>query len=143
MYFVGFTGDGIDSGDGCEDIDECSLPTLFHTCGPEAKCVNAEPFWTCDCKPGFVGDGVSCKGTTPSPKTKIITSSTVKRRDTSFGKHLLALGKMTCNTFLLHVPISDIDECQAGASDCHANATCRNLYGSYCCDCQQGRIEGK
>ena len=34
--------------------------------------------------------------------------------------------------------VTDIDECKSGAADCHANATCRNLFGTFCCDCAEG-----
>ena len=40
------------------DINEC----LDGTCGENAKCVNTEGNYTCECDPGFTGDGYSCTG---------------------------------------------------------------------------------
>ena len=36
----------------------------------------------------------------------------------------------------------DIDECQTGDNECHFNATCINLNGTYDCECDEG-YEGK
>ena len=33
---------------------------------------------------------------------------------------------------------TDIDECAERLDDCHPNATCSNIIGSYQCDCDAG-----
>ena len=33
---------------------------------------------------------------------------------------------------------ADIDECKEGPAECHSNATCMNIMGSYTCACDYG-----
>ena len=40
--------------------------------------------------------------------------------------------------FLLHFTFSDNDECMDGTAECHSNATCMNIMGSYTCTCDYG-----
>ena len=47
----------------CIDIDECK--TGEDNCHTDAECVNEEPGFRCQCKPGYSGDGLSCTGETP------------------------------------------------------------------------------
>ena len=43
------------------DVDECSRePTA---CDKNANCMNTKGSYSCACKPGFTGDGVTCQGT--------------------------------------------------------------------------------
>ena len=45
----------------------------------------------------------------------------------------------TTNTLkLIPVLISDVNECQNGEHNCHANAECSDNDGSYTCDCLPG-----
>ena len=41
-------------------------------------------------------------------------------------------------SLMFHFNCSDIDECAAGSSSCHTNATCQNQIGSYQCICNEG-----
>ncbi len=34
----------------------------------------------------------------------------------------------------------DVDECIEGLADCHRNATCTNIIGSFECSCNKGFI---
>ena len=34
--------------------------------------------------------------------------------------------------------VADINECENGYNDCHFNATCTNVPGSYHCQCKEG-----
>ena len=43
------------------DIDECS--TNSHSCDVNADCSNTQESYTCTCKAGYSGDGISCSGT--------------------------------------------------------------------------------
>ena len=42
----------------CEDIDECAAAT--HECSALAACANLEGSYTCECPPGYEGDGWTC-----------------------------------------------------------------------------------
>ena len=42
------------------NTDECA--TEEHSCSADAVCNNAEGSYNCSCKPGYSGDGWSCKG---------------------------------------------------------------------------------
>ncbi len=42
----------------CSDIDECLLGE--DDCADAANCTNEAPGFTCECKPGFSGDGTTC-----------------------------------------------------------------------------------
>ena len=43
------------------DIDECA--TREHNCSVDGVCSNVEGSYKCGCKPGYSGDGRTCKGT--------------------------------------------------------------------------------
>ena len=43
------------------DIDECA--TREHSCSADGVCSNVEGSYICGCKPGYSGDGRTCKGT--------------------------------------------------------------------------------
>jgi hypothetical protein len=93
----------------CIEVDECVENT--HNCDKNAYCSNTEGSFTCKCKSGYEGDGVtecksSCKdGFKPS---------------TMDG---------TC---------IDVNECAVNTHDCHALATCSNMQGSFTCKCKNG-----
>ena len=42
------------------DIDECATET--HICSVDAVCDNTKGSYNCTCKPGYSGDGRTCKG---------------------------------------------------------------------------------
>lgn len=43
----------------CVDIDECTAG--YHVCSPDAQCFNNDGGHTCQCRPGFSGDGRICE----------------------------------------------------------------------------------
>lgn len=42
----------------CIDVNECTAGK--HMCSPDAQCINQEGSHTCQCRPGFSGDGRTC-----------------------------------------------------------------------------------
>ncbi len=42
------------------DLDECDSGT--HTCDVNAECTNTAGSYTCECRSGYSGDGVTCEG---------------------------------------------------------------------------------
>ena len=42
------------------DVDECTLDS--HNCHKDAFCTNTNGSFSCACRPGYTGDGVSCGG---------------------------------------------------------------------------------
>ena len=59
----GFEGDGLSTGVGCTDIDECT--TGIHNCSENAICNNIDSSFECVCADGFEGDGLDCNPTGP------------------------------------------------------------------------------
>ncbi|XGW06087.1 hypothetical protein V3C99_016431 [Haemonchus contortus] len=47
----------------CQDLDECERRE--HTCDRNAVCENTEGSFTCQCRPGYTGDGHHCMSTEP------------------------------------------------------------------------------
>ena len=43
------------------DIDECAIRK--HSCSADGVCSNVKGSYKCGCKPGYSGDGRTCKGT--------------------------------------------------------------------------------
>jgi len=54
---TGFYGPVSQSGNTCEDLDECSLGTPCHS---DATCFNSPGSYSCVCNVGYTGDGVIC-----------------------------------------------------------------------------------
>jgi len=54
----GFAGDGLPSGSGCNDIDECAEG--LDNCALHASCVNTIGSFTCSCDAGFISNGTDC-----------------------------------------------------------------------------------
>jgi len=44
------------------DFDECSGQGNGNNCHSQAKCTNTIGSWTCACKDGYSGNGVTCTG---------------------------------------------------------------------------------
>ncbi|KAM9293960.1 nidogen-2 [Gastrophryne carolinensis] len=61
------------SGQTCIDVDEC----VERRCHPDAACTNVPGSFSCQCNPGFTGDGFQC---TPAPDVPAATACLEKRR---------------------------------------------------------------
>lgn len=107
-----------DTGNGCADglrwsggscVDIDECAEGGHDCDANATCTNTPGAFTCKCKSGFGGDGKTCVEGACDPGYKKSGSG-----------------------------CADINECSEGLHDCHANASCTNLTGSYSCACKSG-----
>ena len=61
LAYSGYEGTGHGES-GCSDINECSDPTNTHNCADEADCVNIAGGFSCQCRPGYSGNGYQCSG---------------------------------------------------------------------------------
>lgn len=111
----GFRGDGLAS---CEDIDECASDHL-NDCDPQTtRCVNLPGSFECKCRPGFKKDTSLTAGHLENP-TDVIRAG--ERR--------------------LVQRCTDVNECLDGKlNQCHPQARCVNLAGSYKCQCRRGYL---
>ena len=105
------------------DINECVDNT--HDCSSNGICSNTPGGYECKCKPGFDGDGKSCKD---------INECETGESDCSFdAKCTNNKGSYSCecnkgysgNGFTC----DDIDECAANTASCPLNASCLNTLG--------------
>lgn len=46
----------------CIDINECKLNSTISNCDENADCINTMGSYECQCKSGFQGNGIICKG---------------------------------------------------------------------------------
>ncbi len=55
---AGYTGDGRVGGTGCSNVNECTNGA--NNCSPNANCTDSQGSFSCACKSGFTGNGVTC-----------------------------------------------------------------------------------
>ena len=67
------------------DVNECADGTS--NCSADAMCNNTKGSYRCKCKPGFTGDGQTCKGKTEP----IVSESNVNQLHTEECKYILFL----------------------------------------------------
>ena len=113
------------------DIDECSSRSLSG-CGPGATCVNRVPGFTCECPPGFRGDGrVGCE------PAEVRTGC---QSDFDCTNNAQCGTDRTCRCRQGFEPKGalcvDINECSRQPDICGPFATCTNTQGGYDCRCQ-------
>jgi hypothetical protein len=148
------------SADGqCVDLDECSSPTL-NECAENANCVNTEGAYTCQCLPGFKGNGfVEC--TTESCYNLLSESrcDALARRggcSQSSSNRAFRFCARTCKVCTTDDTTTcskgyaaqndmcfDINECRALTHKCPVNSACVNTFGGYKCTCDQGYTASK
>ena len=92
------------------DIDECSS----WPCHTDATCNNTAGSYSCDCNPGYTGNGFTC-------------TSMLKGYQVVF-----------LITIPFHTLYTDINECDMGSANCDGNAACNDTDGSYECFCNTG-----
>lgn len=134
---AGYTGN---SNTGCSDIDECK----GNPCGPGAVCNNEPGSFSCQCPGGTNGDpfregctqvkkSTQCSAKSPCPGSEICV------KDEFVGESVCI-----CQKGYLRDPKSgkcrDANECTEirDKPACGVNAVCKNLPGSYECQCPPG-----
>ena len=114
--------------------DYCA--TEGHRCHSNATCVNLRTTFTCQCKEGFSGDGLTCED-----MDECLLERNHCARNT---RCVNTLGGYACECFNGFKKINafqceDQDECAPGfPNDCSPHATCTNTKGSYTCACSPG-----
>jgi hypothetical protein len=99
----------------CEtDCNECET---VEPCHPSASCTVDPPLFSCQCNAEFYGDGFTCQecDTCADGYKQVKNCSPTSNR--------------VC---------SNIDECAINEDNCAENAGCRDLPGSFECQCQPG-----
>jgi hypothetical protein len=125
------------------DNDECVLGGGA-TCSPNAQCTDDQGSYSCACKAGFEGDGGSCTSERgrAAPHAFSLPFRRVfrGRRGRKEGSPPLSpLPGGSCPQPPRPVaprPPPDIDECTAGTHNCHPNATCADVPGTFTCTCR-------
>ena len=133
----------------CTQIDECS--TGAHNCYDENYCTDLAGTFSCACPAGLEGDGVTCTDVdectagTHICSTDATCINTVLTSALSEGTLGYACECSKTGTWGDGFYCSDVDECSLTAAlpttplpDCHANADCANLDGSFECPCKPG-----
>ncbi|XP_076799587.1 uncharacterized protein LOC143444282 [Clavelina lepadiformis] len=134
----------------CEDIDECrEQPSVCHI---KATCTNTRGGYSCECQPGYQGNGQHCQlvtcgspitpnqGGYTNPGSSQFTQGSEITFYCNTGYEISGSDSAICLDGLWSPRIIvclDIDECTR-ANSCHQDATCRNNVGSYSCQCRQG-----
>ena len=119
--------------DFCEDVDECLLD---HGCDQITTCVNSKGSFSCDCNPGYVGDGKTCvEGTCIDDMCPMNAECVSSVKSDCRCKSGYELKSLNSNETEICV---DTDECATLRGLCHEKAVCKNIPGGYECNCQQG-----
>ena len=119
---------GFEENEFCDDINECK--TDLHNCSDEQTCINTDGSFTCECKHGFTGDGLTCVDIDECDQG----SHSCTTHSTCF--NTIGGFECKCDNGFGGQTCSDIDECTLELDNCHANATCHNNDGSYTCECK-------
>ncbi|XP_065844501.1 uncharacterized protein [Oscarella lobularis] len=111
------------------DYDECYSNTSI--CHVNAACENTLSSYNCTCKPGFTGNGTTCKDLNECDRR---CNEKGQRCLNTYGSYeCLCESGWTGNGSVC----VDVNECHL-SDTCHTHATCINKDGSYDCECALG-----
>ena len=129
----------------CVDIDECL--TDSHVCHMNASCINIDGSYECNCNLGFSGTGYKCSKECAQPchssaecTVRLMTFTfTLKSRNHQPQQD----GECQCLEGFNGNGLDcvDIDECLDGYETCSGHSECKNVAGSYACQCKAGFID--
>ena len=122
-------------------LDECQ--TGEHKCSSNAICGDTVGSYECECKIGFVGDGLTCVSeplsVTPFDEDTFtclpLGKSNIFACQCQDGFRDYKFAEMS-GTY--SYKCADIDECEDGSHRCHPHASCANTVGGYSCHCLTG-----
>ena len=119
-----------DESGNCIDDNECSSNN--HNCDRNAKCLNNDGSYSCNCLDGYYGPGETCaRGN--------CKDSVCPENQECISRHSIGcqckIGFKSVNDSCI-----DIDECLDEANICDKNAECSNEKGKYTCSCKQGFV---
>ena len=116
-----------------DPINECADD--LHQCHVDAVCTDTDVAYTCECKPGWHGDGFSCielinecDDGTDNCHANAFCTDTIQ----SYG--CICEEGFTGDGF--NCTQVDVNECEDGTHDCQQH--CSNTLGSYTCTCNPG-----
>ncbi|XP_022286326.2 uncharacterized protein LOC111099195 [Crassostrea virginica] len=125
--------------------DKCA--TGENNCHSLADCHTAEDSFTCLCRKGYEGDGVtSCSDIDECSTNKHNCLQNQICKNTIGGYNCLSKAVKTQQTKCLsgytlkNGKCEDINECTSGLAACDKNAFCTNTQGSYVCRCKVGYV---
>lgn len=114
----------------CADIDECTAPTAV--CGKTAICQNLPGSYSCNCKAGFEGDGLTCSDVDECALGLDACSANALCINRPGDHACLCDAGFTGDG----ITCTDIDEC--ASNPCHDGAVCSNNPGGFKCLCAEG-----
>ncbi|XP_022081009.1 adhesion G-protein coupled receptor G4-like [Acanthaster planci] len=128
------------NGTSCDDVDECAQGTPI--CPSMLPCQNTIGSFTCICPEGFAWNGTQCADVDECQTSDPACPALAACNNTygSFQCHCQDGYTLTSQSQSSFKFCMDIDECQDEALyDCHGNATCINVAGSYRCMCLEAQ----
>ncbi|KAE9418454.1 hypothetical protein Angca_009775 [Angiostrongylus cantonensis] len=141
----------------CLSVDECARPSL-NSCHQDARCIDMEVGYTCECKPGFADvstdrvykPGRICKKTNNECGQRqtygVDCDPNAACVDTPEGFQCVCQpGFVDISSSVSRLPgrkcVEVVNECSSGMADCSSNADCFDRAEGYECKCRPGFVD--